>query len=335
MQGEDRCQSRCDVVAAETPFLSYRRYLEDRYGCTVYRVAVDGGFSCPHRRNGRTGTGCSFCDERGSLAPYQQTVGEGLPVREVNRLVAAQIDRGVAFLRNRYRAEAFILYFQAFTGTYAPVPHLRQLYDAALDRCEFLELVVSTRPDALGSEVVQLLRSYRTDRREVWVEIGLQSAHDTTLRRLGRGHTYTDFVEAYRRVKAAHLKVAVHLMFGLPGEDDRQMMQTVERVAALRPDGVKIHDLQLSRSAPLFAEYLRGELVISSRARHVGRVADALERLPQDTVIERLTCDMPDHVRAAPRRVMPKAELYRRVAEEMTRRRTRQGSYFNGERSPQ
>jgi uncharacterized protein len=301
----------------EPPYLTYARYLKDRHGATVYRVAVDAGFSCPNRSDGRASRGCSYCAEEGGRAPYLSEASLSA--------VEAQVRESLAFLRSRYHARSFILYFQAFSNTNAPVDELKRIYDHGLSLAPFCGLNVATRPDCLDRGKADLLASYRGRGLEVWVELGLQSSDDLTLRRIDRGHTAEDFLRAYRLLKDAVLKVAIHLIFGLPGEDTEEIMRTVEFVAGLRPDGVKIHNLHIPRDTVLAQELQKGELTAPDAPRHLEYTIAALERLPPETVVMRLTCDTPEPRLASPRRFWPKGVFIHRLQEEMEARGARQG----------
>lgn len=319
---------------AQRSLHSYSGYLRERYGGPVYRVAVDAGFCCPNRRpprrDRRAGpevgpsrefAGCLYCDGAGARAPYLASIrppGRPDPADPLWReAVREQIRRGLGFLRRRYGAERFALYFQAFSSTYAPVRRLRQVYDFALGCGPFVELIVSTRPDCVDGPTASLLGEYRSPEREVWVELGLQSANDRTLRRIGRGHTVRDFDAAFRLLRRRGLRLAVHLIFGLPGEDREQILATLRHVAALRPDAVKIHNLHVCRDSPLFAQYLAGEITVPCAGRHLGYVLQALEMLPPETILMRLTCDTPPARLAAPLRFPAKAEFWAAVRREI------------------
>ena len=304
----------------EPPYLTYSRYLRERHGRTVYRVAVDAGFSCPNREGGRSSRGCTYCAEDGGRAPY-------LGSRES---LKNQVEGAVSFLRARYGAEAFILFFQAFSNTNADVGMLRQIYDSGLELASFCGLNVATRPDCVDEDKAALLASYRERGLEVWVELGLQSACESTLRRIERGHSRDDFMRAYGLLKAKGLKVAVHLIFGLPGEGLESIMDTIGIVARLDPDGVKIHNLHVPVGTVLAAELAKGELTVPSPRQHLEYVIAALERLPARTVIMRLTCDTPPQKLAAPRDFWPKGKFTARVAAEMKARGARQGRLFYG-----
>ncbi len=319
-------------------FLRYAEYLASRYGAVAYRVAVDAGFTCPNRGADRSAGGCSYCGELGSRAAYsfglisgEASVG---PTRLDDRAKASierQVRHGLVFLRRRYRAELFLLYFQAFSNTYGPLDHLAAVYDFALSLADFRELIVATRPDCIDDERAALLASYRSPNRDVWVELGLQSADDATLARVRRGHTAADFRRAFDRLRARGVKVACHLILGLPGENETDMMRSVDYVAALRPDAVKIHDLHIPVDTALYREYIEGELTVPCGRRHVSYLASALERLPPDTIIMRLTCDTPDDRRAAPRFPPAKNIVYDEVVAELARRGTRQGGRYRAD----
>ena len=322
------------MTMVRKPFLNYAAYLKNKYGRTVYRVSVDAGFSCPNRGPDRSSPGCLYCDERGSRAPYldhaqaaERQSAEGGTV-DWRQDLQQQIERGRGFLHSRYGADLFILYFQAFSGTHAPVDKLRGIYDFALGCAQFRELAVSTRPDCIDQAKAELLASYRREDFDVWVELGLQSANQQSLRRINRGHSVEDFDKAFRICRAAGLKVTVHLIFGLPGEGLAEIRRTIDYVAGLNPEGVKIHNLHIPTGCPLYAEYLSGELSVPCAARHLEYTIAALERLPPDTIVMRLTCDTPERLLAAPRGFPGKARFLSRLRREMESRNTWQGRLY-------
>lgn len=300
-------------------FRQYSRYLKEKYGETVYRIGVDGGFSCPNRGEDRTRPGCSYCDVYGVRAAY---IGESFQTME------EQIRRSAAVMRRRYKAEKFILYFQAYSSTWAPPDRLKKLYDKGLSLARFVELVVSTRPDCIDEAVADLLGSYVGGGFEVWAELGLQSAHDATLERINRGHDRAAFEKAFALLRSRGVKVAVHLIFGLPGEDRALIRESAAYLAGLRPDGVKFHNLHIPTGSPLYEEYAAGELSFPASLRHVGYAADALELLPPETVIMRLTTDTPRLRHRVPGSFLNKSRVYQLLTEELARRGTRQGSRF-------
>jgi radical SAM protein (TIGR01212 family) len=328
-----RESARLRFVTVER-FTSYAAYLRARHGERVYRVGVDAGFSCPHRSGDRLAGGCAFCGPGAARAPYlgpanQPRVGSPQALESLG----AQVARSTAFLARRYKARAFVLYFQAFSNTYAPTAVLQRTYDSALASADFRALVVSTRPDCVDSKRADLLASYIRPDLEVWVELGLQSACERTLRRMRRGHGVRAFDEALGLLKARGLRVAPHLIFGLPGEGLEEIESTIDHVARCAPDGVKVHNLHVPTATPLAAEARAGEIALLSAARHLDYVIRLLERLSRSVVILRLTCDTPAGELDLPRRFPDKASFYRRLREELVQRDTWQGR-LRGEPRP-
>jgi hypothetical protein len=301
----------------EFPFRAYSRYLTDRYGERTYRIGVDAGFSCPNRGVDRRSGGCTFCDEHGARAAY---------IADHHAAdLAGQIERSRRALERRYGATRFILYFQAFSSTYAPPAALRGIYDAGLDAMPFTELIVSTRPDCVDEEVAELLGSYRGRVDDVWVELGLQTAHDATLRRVRRGHDAAAFDAARARLREAGVKVAAHVIFGLPGEGRTEFEDTVRYLAERQVEGIKIHNMHVVEGTPLAAAFRRGEVIVPGPEEHLEAVAAALELLPPETVIMRLTTDTAPDRLVAPRGFPDKHQFRTRLVEYMHERGMYQG----------
>jgi uncharacterized protein len=324
-------------MTAAPRYRTYSEYLQRTYGETVYRVAVDAGFSCPHRGPDRAAGGCTFCSEDGARAPYLGAPPAPFPPAgspTALTLVRRQVERGREFLARRYGARAFMLYFQAFSGTFAAVDALEATYDAGLDAGDFVELVVSTRPDCVDARRADLLAAYRRTDRAVWVELGLQSACERTLRRVHRGHGRDAFLAAFALLRERGLMIAPHLIFGLPGEGWDEIRQTVDLVAGLRPDGIKIHNLHVPQGTALAREVRAGEIPVLSAERHLEYVIRALEVLPAETIVIRLTCDTPGSRKGLPRRFADKASFLRRLAAELTEGDTWQGRLLGAPRPP-
>jgi hypothetical protein len=252
---------------------------------------------------------------------------EGRSLQDRFLYIRKQVEEGMAFLRRRYDSKEFILYFQAYTNTYGNLEELKRLYDYALSLAPFRQLVVSTRPDCLPPPVVDLLRSYQTPEREVWVELGLQSGNDESLIRLNRGHTVQDFRESHDRLTRAGIKTIVHLILGLPGEGREEKEKTARLLHDFNPRGVKFHNLHIPAGTLLYEEYLRGEVSVSSLNRHRDEIIFFLERISPETVVMRLSTDTPGGA-PAPRRFGNKNVLYQALEAEMRRRGTRQGRLF-------
>jgi len=303
-------------------FYTYSDYLYNKYGKTVYRVGVDGGFSCPNKTNGRETHGCSFCGSFGARSAY---LGDS----EV--IINEQVTKSISFLKRRYDAKDFILYFQAYSNTYDHVDRLKHVYDYGLSLGNFRELVVSTRPDCISKEICELLSSYKRDDFDVWVELGIQTVNDESLKRINRGHTYSQFIDAYKMLKSYGIKIAVHFIFGLPGEDFTDILNSVKKIAVLKPDGVKFHNLHIPTGTVMYEEYLRGELSFPSSLRHAEYVATAIEYLDPKTVVMRVNTDTPGSRHSVPGFFLDKSIVYNRITEILNSRKSYQGK-LSGER---
>ncbi len=301
-----------------SPFRRYSTYLREKYGSPVYRVPVDAGFGCPHRPDDGPGSGCRFCGATAGRAAFV----------DPTESLAAQIAKGTEFLRRRYKAEHFLLYFQAYSGTHGDPEHLKKLYDQGLAAAPFRELVVSTRPDCVDSGIVDLLSSYQQADREVWVELGLQSAKEDTLRRINRRHGRREFEDAFGLLRRAGIKVAVHVMFGLPGEGLNDCLSTVSYLNRFHPEGIKIHNVHVTADAALAHDFRAGEVTVPSRERHLGYVVEALQLLPRDVIIMRLTCDGDADLRLAPKGLIEKQQFYRDVEARLEALGASQGSRY-------
>jgi hypothetical protein len=304
-------------MAADLPYRDLNSYLKERFGQRVQKITLDAGLTCPNR-DGRLSTGgCLYCNARGS--------GTGAWGR--GQTIPAQMETGMARLSRRYGAARFIAYFQSFSNTYAPLATLRELYEAALAPPQVVGLAIGTRPDCLEGDVLDLLAGYARDRL-VWLELGLQSAHDATLARLNRGHDAACFREAATRAAARGIEVVAHVILGLPGEGRQEMAATAEFLARLPVQGVKIHLLYVVKGSGLARLHEQGEYLCLTEDQYVSAVVDFIERLPPHLVIHRLTGDPHARELVAPAWCLDKPRVMKRIREEFLRRETRQGSRF-------
>ncbi|MFA5517033.1 MAG: TIGR01212 family radical SAM protein [Desulfuromonadales bacterium] len=299
----------------EKRYRSFSTHLKERFGARVHKVSIDAGFGCPNRAGGRAQAGCLFCDPGGSGA-----VGID---RRVS--VAEQIEAAREVMTRKYKARHFLAYFQPFSNTFGPVARLRALYDEALAVPDVIGMSVGTRPDCLPAPVLDLLGEFHR-RTYFWLELGLQSAHEETLRFLRRGHDYDDFLQALAGARERGLRVCAHVILGLPGENRGQMLATAAEMARLRIDGIKIHLLHVLRGTPLGDMYAEGGIGVLGRDEYVSLAADFIERLHPDTLIQRLTGDGPRDLLLAPLWSLNKWEVLNAIDAELERRDTRQGS---------
>lgn len=293
------------------PWLDARTYYQEKWGEPVGRVGVDGGFSCPNRGR-RESPGCAFCSATGNRPQYQAQTGD----------LAEQVRKGTDFQFRRYGIRKFSLYFQAFSSTWAPVETLARVYDEGLAQGDFVELAVGTRPDCVPDPVVDLLASYRTVDREVWVELGLQSSCDATLLTVGRGHDAAAFSQAAARLRRAGLPFTAHVMYGLPGEGKTAFLDTVQFALAAGASGLKFHDLLLVPGTVLFQEWESGRLLPVDPEAYLDAVAEALVGLPPNIVVWRV-CSDPENRRGVPSpgEKWPKNRFLNQLSAEVRKRR--------------
>jgi hypothetical protein len=295
-------------------YYDLKSYFQNRFHDRVYKLAVDAGFSCPNRDGSRGVGGCSYCDPRGSALRAKG------PLPSVSRQIAA----GRMLYRRLRKARRYMVYFQSGTNTHAPISLLQRHFAAALEESDVVGLAIGTRPDAVTSEIIDLLAGYARTR-EIWLEYGLQSIHDRTLCRINRGHDLQDFREAVELTTGRGIRICVHLMFGLPGESDAMMLETVDYVSRLPIDGVKFHSLLLLSGTPLYAAYRRQPFPLLSTSRYVDLVVRGLVLLPPGVVVQRLTAEGYRDIFVGPPWVQNKLTVLNRVHAVMERRGLMQG----------
>ena len=287
------------------------------FGCNVHKLAIDAGFTCPNRDGHLAVDGCIYCDGRGSKLRQQGALPS----------VAEQIASGKKYYKPH--ASKFIAYFQTFTNTYAPVDKLRNIYDEALAQEDVIGLSIGTRPDCLGQDVMELLSEY-AKKYHVWVELGLQSVHDKTLQFINRGHNFQQFLDTVNALAGHSLNICVHIIIGLPGESDEDVLTTARTLAALPVNGIKIHSLLALEGTALGEMYIKGTVNIISKDKYVSLVADVLEILPPEMVIQRLTADGYRDIFLAPDWAMNKLDVLNSINKELMRRDSFQGIYYKG-----
>lgn len=298
-------------------YYPFSRFVRETFGCKVRKITVNGGFSCPNR-DGTIGVGgCSFCVNE-SFSPAANR--EPLPIRE-------QVAQAIAQAKGRGRDEKFMVYFQPFTNTYADVATLKKRYDEAVAHEDVVALAIGTRPDCVPDEVLDLVESY-TSRCQVWIEYGLQSAHDHTLDRINRGHGWTEFQNAVTLTHPRAILVCAHVILGLPGETRDDMRQTANRLAALDIDGVKLHHLAIVRGSPLEEEHRRGLVPTLTSHEYASLAADMLERLPETVVVQRLVGDTRGGLLVAPVWSETKQQVLAAITQELGQRDSCQGALW-------
>jgi len=303
----------------ENRFYDLNTYFKDIFGHRVHKIAIDAGMSCPNRDGTLSTRGCIYCNERGSGTGFFQ---QGLSITD-------QIENAKRFLAKRYKARKFIAYFQAFTSTYAPLPRLRRLYDEALAVADVAGLSIGTRPDCVNEEILSLLESYAKTHL-IWIEYGLQSAHDRTLALINRGHNFNAFEEAVRATRNRGIKICVHVILGLPGESQRDMLETAKIISQMGLDGIKFHMLYVVRGTAMEAMYRQGAYPCMTRDAYVDVLCEFLACLPKTMVIQRLTSDPHPDELVAPGWAMEKKQTLELIHQTLKEMDLYQGKHFQG-----
>jgi radical SAM protein (TIGR01212 family) len=293
---------------------AYGPWLKQRFGCRVYKVIVDAGFTCPNRDGTVAVGGCTYCNND-SFRPG--AVDRLKPVRD-------QVAEGIEYLRGRYRAEKFVVYFQPFTNTYAPLDRLVPLYESALDHPDVVGLAVGTRPDCVDEEKIAWFE--RLARRLfVTLEYGLESIHDRTLERINRGHDFAAWLDAVARTRGRGIHLCGHVILGFPWESRDEMLAMAPALSDVGLDFLKLHHLHVVRHTALGREYERAPFPLLGYSEYLDLVVDFLERLNPAIRLERLFGLAPENELIAPRWGKTKAEIQYDIEQNLTRRDTYQG----------
>ena len=300
-------------------YYTYDYYLRRTFGGKCAKIPLDAGFTCPNI-DGKCGYGgCIYCSDRGS---GDFAASAALPIAEQFRVTREK-------LGSKWSTERCIPYFQAHTNTYAPLVILKEKYEEALSQSGVVGMNIATRADCLQDDVVEYLAEV-AERTVLTVELGLQSAHDETARLINRGHTFDEFIVGYEKLRSASdkINICVHIILGLPGEDEEMMLETVRRVASMKPHQVKLHLLHVIKGTPMATMYERGDYIPLEKERYVDLVCKSLELLPADTVIGRLTGDgMADDL-LAPEWSRKKVSVINDIDKMLFARNTWQGAKF-------
>ncbi len=300
----------------EKRYNQYSAYLKQKFGAKVYKITLDAGFSCPNRDGILSNYGCIFCDDGGS---FSQAHSNRITIEE-------QILTGIETLSKRFKAEKFLSYFQAFTNTYKPVTELEKIYNSALQHPDIVGISIGTRPDCVDDEKLKLISGYTKDY-YTWIEYGLQSVHDKTLKWINRGHDYDCFLKAYEKTKNYGINICLHLILGL-NETYEEMIETAEKVAKLEPEGVKIHMLCALEGTKIADLYNKGELNFMSEDEYINLCCDYLELLPPQTTIHRLAGNGLKKNLVAPKWLGKKLDALNKIDRELECRNSWQGCKF-------
>ncbi len=297
---------------------TWNYYLRNTFGEKVFKVSINAGFTCPNIDGKVTFGGCTYCSKEGS--------GDFAGNPKDNLI--KQFDDITQMMHKKWPNAKYIGYFQAFTNTYAPVDVLREKYETILALDDVIGLSISTRPDCLEDDVVEYLGELN-ERTNLWVELGLQTIHNSTSKLINRGHDYDEFLKGLEKLKAKNIKVIVHIINGLPREDYNMMMETAKAVANMGVDGIKIHLLHVIKDTPMEKMLQKGMLTLMNQEEYINLVCDQLEILPETMIVHRLTGDGKRDELIGPLWSLKKWEVLNAIDDELKKRNSYQGIKYN------
>ena len=296
------------------PYRSLDYHLRDRYGEKIYKVSLDGGMTCPNRDGTLGKCGCIFCSEGGS----------GDFAGDRTHPIHQQIEEQKARLSPKFPATHFIAYFQAYTNTYAPLSYLERIFTEAIEHEDIVGLSIGTRPDCLPDETLDLL-SELNKKKPVTVELGLQTIHERTAAFIRRGYKLSCFEDAVQNLRKRQIEVIVHTILGLPGESEKDILETMQYLNGQDIQGIKLQLLHVLKGTDLAEDYVAGKFRVYEREEYLNLLIDCLEHLNPSIVIHRMTGDGPEKLLIAPLWASRKREVLNLLHHEMKVRNSWQG----------
>ena len=298
---------------------SFNQYMINLFGCTVYKVTIDAGFTCPNRDGSKGRDGCIFCPTSGASSLVHK-----------NASIKEQIEENCKIRKTRYHAQKFIAYFQSFTNTYAPCQKLKTIYDQTLGYKDIIGLSIATRADCIDEEKLKLINSYKDYFPYVNVEYGMQSMHNKTLKEINQCSTLQDLEKALEITQKYNLEYTLHVILNLPGESKEDQLQTADYLAKIGVPNIKIHLLCAMKNTLLANMHAKGLWKSINFEEYISLICDFLERLPPNTIIHRLGGGgHPKEVIDPTWLYVKKDNIVTKVNEELQRRNSHQGSFFN------
>ncbi len=297
---------------------SLNYFLREKFGEKVFKISLDGGFSCPNRDGKVSKGGCVFCSARGS--------GDYAGSR--NFSITGQFNDVKTMMANKWKSGKYIAYFQAYTNTYAPVDELRQKYEEAINQDGVVALSIATRPDCLEDDVLDLIEEL-SKKLYVWVELGLQTINDDVAKKINRGYDLKVFDDAMTRLKERNIDVVVHSILGLPGESQDDMLKTINYIAHSGAQGIKLHLLHLMKDTKMVELYENGELQFLSQEDYIKLICRAVSMLPKEMVVHRLTGDAPRDLLIGPMWSLKKWEVLNAIDKTLEDNDVYQGKNFD------
>lgn len=301
----------------EKRFHTWNYEMHEQFQDKVFKVMLDAGFTCPNRDGSIAKGGCTFCSARGS--------GDFAGRRRDDLVTQFNTIRDRQHLK--WPNAKYIGYFQAYTNTYAPVEELREYYEVILQQPGVVGLSVATRPDCLPDDVLDYLEELN-ERTYLWLEMGLQTVHESTSELINRAHDTKCYLEAVEKLRKRNIRVCAHIIYGLPQESHEMMLDTGRAVSQMDVQGIKIHLLHLMRKTPMVKQYEAGLLRFLEQDEYVKLIVDTLEFLPPEMIVHRLTGDAPRDLLIGPTWSLNKWEVLNAIDAELKSRDTWQGKFW-------
>lgn len=296
------------------PYYSFSTFLKRKFGAgKIRKIPINAGLNCPNKDGTKSSRGCIFCDAYGSG-----------PIKTYFDPIDKQIE---SYIR-RYPGHRFIAYYQAHSNTYGPVSQLRKKYELVFNYPEIVGLFIGTRPDSISEGAFRLLDEFNR-RIYLSVELGLQSIHGKSLEFLQRNHTYQEFLDTFHRLKSMGIDVVVHLIVGIPGETEEDMLDTVRAMNRLKPAGIKLHLFHVLRGTPLFQTYQKSPFPLLARDEYVELIVRLLQHLHPEIVIHRLTGERDREIFYAPAWALKKMEVIESIRNRLEETGSFQGSLIS------
>ena len=298
----------------EKRYYPFSKQLKEIHNKKVYKITLDSGFYCPNRDGTISSGGCIFCDEVGSYSRCNEKIS-------IKEQILTSMDK----LSAQFKAEAFMAYFQSYSNTYAPVGKLKEIYDSVFFDDKIVSISIGTRPDCVDNEKLDLISTYK----HPWIEYGLQSAKDETLKWMNRGHDFNCFKNAVIKTKKRNIKVCAHIILGFPNETKQDMLQTAQILADLGIDSIKIHMLTILKDSPLLKLYEKEPFYLMNMEQYCETVCDILEILPKTCSIQRIAGTGYSETTIAPKWVNRRFEILNMIDKIMLKRNSYQGDKYN------
>lgn len=294
-------------------------FLKEKFNEKIYKVSLDGGFTCPNRDGKVSRGGCIFCSENGS--------GDFTATKL--KSIHAQIEEQIDLVSKKYKGDKYIAYFQNFTNTYAEVSYLRKIYEEALSHEKIVGLAIATRPDCLEDDVLELLAELNK-KTFLWVELGLQTVNDDVAKYFNRAYETGIYKEASEKLNKLNIKFVTHIIIGLPKEEEDDYLKTAIFAQNCGTWGIKLHLMYVVKNTPLEKLYLNGDLKVNTKEEYVEKVVNVLENISSEVVVHRLTGDGDRETLVAPLWSIKKIDVLNSIHKELKRRNTYQGKLYYG-----